>query len=236
MIDVARDSETHGYLARLRRFARMRSSRRMPGSSMIGDALATRALNGRLDFVVRMLVDSGIQFDGRVTVEPLTGGRSNITLRLKDESGASVVLRRPPLGHILPSAHDVLRESRIVAALASAAVPVPRILLACDDHDVIGSPFYVANWVPGLVLRSADDAAIIPLSDRAGATADLVATLAAVHAVNLDEVGLTGLARRTGFLGRQLDRWIQQWRLTTTRVVDDVTDGTPHAGRIDAPC
>ena len=186
------------------------------------DGMASRALNGGLDAVVRQLGEVGVHFKGPVAASTIAGGRSNITIRLADEAGSAVALRRPPFGPILPSAHDVLREARIIAALGETSVPVPAVRLACDDTEIIGTPFYVADWISGPVLRSATDADAVPMSARPAATTALIDTLAAIHAVDLDAAGLDALARRSGYLERQLDRWCRQWDLATTREVDDV--------------
>ncbi len=89
-------------------------------------------------------------------VQLISGGRSNLTYRL-DLDGARIVLRRPPLGHVLPTAHDMNREYRVLSALSDTAVPVPRPLANCQDAEVVGAPFYLMQYVDGLVLRSMQD-------------------------------------------------------------------------------
>ncbi len=149
-------------------------------------------------------------------VELIAGGRSNLTYRL-DLDGSQVVLRRPPLGHVLPTAHDMSREYRVLTALSGTAVPVPQPLASCQDADVIGAPFYLMRFVDGVVLRTAEDgAALTP--ERASELSGLMAeTLAAIHSVDLDAVGLADFGRPEGYLSRQLARWQRQRELSNTR-------------------
>lgn len=141
----------------------------------------------------------------------IPGGRSNLTFRVTDTAGADFVLRRPPVSHVLPTAHDMAREHRIISALARTAVPVPPALARCNDPAVTGAPFYVMGYVEGHVLR--DDrvaaAAIGPAARRA-AGMSLIEVLVDLHEVDIDAVGLSGLARRQGYAGRQLRRWHAQ--------------------------
>lgn len=144
-------------------------------------------------------------------VRLISGGKSNLTFELTSTAG-SVILRRPPTGHLLPSAHDMAREARIQTALASTAVPVPDILLVDDIGDLLGVPCYVMRAVPGYVIRDAlppgyaDDAA-----DRQAMADALIDTLAALHAVDPAAVGLGDLGHPEGFLARQVRRWRGQW-------------------------
>jgi aminoglycoside phosphotransferase (APT) family kinase protein len=149
--------------------------------------------------------------------ELIAGGRSNLTYRL-DLGDTRLVLRRPPLGHVLPTAHDMSREYRVLTALRDTEVPVPEAVAFCADADVIGAPFYLMREVPGVVLRTASDSAVLTRA-QAGSLSDVLArTLAAIHAV--DTAGLDGLGRGAGYLRRQLTRWQRQWELSTTREVD----------------
>jgi aminoglycoside phosphotransferase (APT) family kinase protein len=153
---------------------------------------------------------------GPLSGELVAGGKSNLTYRVSD--GAEVwAVRRPPLGHVLPTAHDMAREFRVLAALAGTPVPVPRVLLHCADDQVLGAPFYLMEFVDGVVLRDpAQTAALAP--DRvAGLGARLVEVLAALHAVDPAAVGLAGFGRPEGFLRRQVARWHQQWERSQTR-------------------
>ncbi len=143
----------------------------------------------------------------------IAGGRSNLTYAVADAAGHRYALRRPPISHVLPTAHDMAREHRVMTALGPTAVPVPRTFGLCSDVGVTGSPFYVMELVAGHVLR--DEAAVeralgVPGRHRAGMS--LADTLAALHAVDVDEVGLGDFARHDGYIERQLRRWIGQFR------------------------
>ncbi|HVM53340.1 MAG TPA: phosphotransferase family protein [Acidimicrobiales bacterium] len=154
-----------------------------------------------------------------LTFERVAGGHSCLTFIVTDAAGERFVLRRPPLGHVLATAHDVVREHRVMSALQDTGVPVPRMLGVCTDVDVNDAPFYVMGYVDGVVLHSAADASAKLADDdaRVRATDSLVDALVALHAVDIDEVGLGDLARRTGYLERQLKRWAGQWSSSKTR-------------------
>ena len=147
------------------------------------------------------------------TYELIAGGRSNLTYRVTDGSGQAFVLRRPPLSHVLSSAHDMGREHRIISALRDTAVPVPTTLGLCTDEVVNGAPFYVMEFVDGSILRVPSDVdARFDESQRASIGRDLVDVLVDLHAVDIDAVGLGDLARRDGYVERQLKRWEGQFR------------------------
>lgn len=155
----------------------------------------------------------------------IAGGRSNLTYLVTDAGGAQFVLRRPPLGHVLATAHDMAREYRIIESVGSTNVPVPRALGLCRDESVNGAPFYVMSYVDGVVLDSADKAAYLDLSLRHSASMHLIDVLADLHAVDIDAVGLGDLARRDGYVERQLKRWSMQWENSKTRelpAIDEV--------------
>ena len=144
--------------------------------------------------------------------ELIAGGRSNLTFKVLDAAGRPVVLRRPPTGHVLPTAHDMSREHRVVTALGPTAVPVPETLGLCTDASVNGAPFYVMEYVAGHVLR--DLPAAEREMDEAGrrrASESLVEVLAALHAVDVEAVGLGDFGRKEGYLARQLERWHGQF-------------------------
>ncbi|NBU94445.1 MAG: phosphotransferase family protein [Actinobacteria bacterium] len=155
----------------------------------------------------------------------IEGGRSNLTYRVTGGDGTRYVLRRPPLGHVLATAHDMAREHRIISAVGSTGVPVPTTLGLCTDDDVNGAPFYVMSFVDGVVLDSPDLGATVPAATRVALSHHLIDVLADLHAVDVDAVGLGDLARRDGYVERQLRRWTTQWEKSKTRelpVVDEV--------------
>ena len=160
-----------------------------------------------------------------LTAELIAGGRSNLTFLITDANGRRLVLRRPPLGHILATAHDMAREYRIISAVGKTVVPVPRTLGLCEDIDVNGAPFYVMEHVDGVVLDGLERASELPLHLRVTASEHLIDVLADLHAVDVDEVGLGDLARREGYIERQVRRWTSQWANSKTRelaAIDEV--------------
>ena len=142
-----------------------------------------------------------------VVFELIEGGRSNLTYRVTDASGHRVVLRRPPLGNVLATAHDMAREHRVISAVGATEVPVPRALALCDDESVNGAPFYVMSFVDGTVLDSPDRADSMSPAVRRSAALHLVDVLADLHAADVDAIGLGDLARREGYVERQVRRW-----------------------------
>jgi aminoglycoside phosphotransferase (APT) family kinase protein len=160
-----------------------------------------------------------------VVFELIEGGRSNLTYRVTDASGHRVVLRRPPLGNVLATAHDMAREHRIISAVGATEVPVPRALALCDDESVNGAPFYVMSFVDGTVLDSPDRADSMSPAVRRSAAFHLVDVLTDLHAADVDAIGLGDLARREGYVERQVRRWSTQWENSKTRelpAVDEV--------------
>lgn len=148
------------------------------------------------------------------------GGRSNLTYDVTDSNGRRWVLRRPPLHGVLESAHDVAREHRVVTALTGSGVPVPTCVGLETDVAVIGAPFYVMDHVPGEVVRDVAAAERhLTAATRAAAADDLIDVLARLHAVDPDEVGLGDLARREGYIERQLRRWHGQLAQARTRAL-----------------
>ena len=148
----------------------------------------------------------------------IAGGHSNLTFLVTDANDRRLVLRRPPLAHGLASAHDMAREHRIIAALNQSSVPVPTTLGLCEDETVNGAPFYVMDYVDGHVVRELADAEqLLSKSARAHASESLADTLAAIHHVNLEAVGLNNLGRHEDYLARQLKRWHGQWEQQRTR-------------------
>jgi aminoglycoside phosphotransferase (APT) family kinase protein len=144
----------------------------------------------------------------------IAGGKSNLTYRVDSPAG-SVVLRRPPLGHVLPTAHDMVREHTVLTALAPTAVPVPRTLHLCTDPEVLGQPFYVMEHVVGHVCRQDLPPGYADTPEQRRAVGDgLVDVLATLHDVRPDDVGLGQFGRPDGYLERQVRRWLKQWDAT----------------------
>jgi aminoglycoside phosphotransferase (APT) family kinase protein len=165
---------------------------------------------------------------GPFRFDAIAGGHSNLTYRVTGSDGTRFVLRRPPLGHRLASAHDMGREFRIIDALQHSAVPVAPALGYCDDTSVNDAPFYVMGFVDGHVIRDRVTAeAVLDHPARMRASESIVDTMAAIHAVDLDAVGLAGLGKHEGYIARQLKRWYGQWNAQKTRdlpAVDQVHD------------
>lgn len=160
-----------------------------------------------------------------LTFDLIAGGRSNLTFKVTDANGRRYVLRRPPTSHVLPTAHDMGREHRIISALGPTPVPVPGTLGFCDDDSVNGRPFYVMEHVDGHVLRDAAIAAeAIGPDQRRAAGLALADVLADIHAIDVDKVGLGDLARREGYIERQLKRWYSQFQQSSEQVGRRVAD------------
>jgi aminoglycoside phosphotransferase (APT) family kinase protein len=153
---------------------------------------------------------------GGLRAELIAGGRSNLTYRLDDDEHAWV-LRRPPLGHVLATAHDMVREHRVISALGGTAVPVPETVVLCDDPEVLGAPFYLMQRVDGAIYRSAGQLAEVGEQRTARIGEQLVDTLCALHAVDPATVGLADFGRPEGFLERQVRRWSGQLEKSTSR-------------------
>ena len=159
-----------------------------------------------------------------LSFELIAGGRSNLTYRVADSSGHRYALRRPPLSHVLPTAHDMAREYRVITAVGPTAVPVPETFGLCEDPGVNGQPFYVMEFVDGLIIRDAGAAQHdLDEDGRRRAGESLADTLAALHAVDVDAVGLGDFAKRDGYIERQLRRWYQQFRNSQVEGLDTAT-------------
>jgi aminoglycoside phosphotransferase (APT) family kinase protein len=170
---------------------------------------------------------------GELDVELIAGGHSNLTYRVRDSAGQSFVLRRPPLGHVLATAHDMEREYRIISAVGTTDVPVPRTLGVCDDTDVNSAPFYVMDYVDGEVLHSDEEAALIPEVERQALSREVPEVLGRLHAVEPSDIGLGDLGKREDYLGRQLRRWTSQWEQSKTRELPEMerTQGLLESGK-----
>jgi aminoglycoside phosphotransferase (APT) family kinase protein len=138
-------------------------------------------------------------------------GHSNLTYLLIDADGERWVLRRPPLGLVLPTAHDIAREYRIITALSETNYPVPQAIDLCEDESLIGSRFYVMSYVYGWVIRTPEDAVeVLTPQSRRTVAINLIDLLARLHSLNPEAAGLGKLGRREGYVARQLGRWSAQ--------------------------
>ncbi len=183
----------------------------------------TTSLEGLdLEALDRHLRSVGIARTGELKAEFISGGRSNMTFLVSDDV-SKWVLRRPPLHGLTPSAHDMAREYRVVAALQDTAVPVARAVTLLNDDSVLGAPFQMVEYVAGRVVRHTDE--LDALGDKA-AISDcvdaLIQVLANLHAVDPEAVGLGDFGKATGYLERQVRRWGSQWELV--RREDDPCD------------
>ncbi|WP_399938493.1 phosphotransferase family protein [Streptomyces sp. BBFR25] len=160
----------------------------------------------------------------------IEGGRSNLTYAVSDGTDRWVV-RRPPLGHVLATAHDMRREHRVIDALYPTDVPVPRPVLLCEDEEVLGAPFYVMEFVDGTPFRTAEQLAPLGPERTRAAVLNLVDTLVGLHAVDPAEVGLADFGRPDGFLDRQLRRWAKQLDASRNRDLAGIDELHATLGR-----
>ncbi len=155
---------------------------------------------------------------GPLTARLVAGGRSNLTYVIADGQ-SQWVLRRPPLGHVLETAHDMAREYRVMSALDGTDVPVPHMVTLCTDPEVLGTPFYVMSFVDGTVHRTEEQLARVSPAEAEQLADDLVDVLARLHAVDPAAVGLADLGRPDGYLERQVRRWGKQLVSSRSREV-----------------
>jgi aminoglycoside phosphotransferase (APT) family kinase protein len=153
----------------------------------------------------------------------MPAGRSNVTYLLSQQE-RRWVLRRPPLGHVMQSAHDMEREFRLLSGLTRVGFPVPRPYALCQDPTVIGAPFVLMEHVEGRVISDAADAGRLDEAEASQICAAAVAHLAQLHDVDVDAAGLSDLGRPLGYLARQVRRWSQQWESTRTRDLPEIVD------------
>ena len=152
-----------------------------------------------------------------LTFELIAGGHSNLTFKVTGADGRAYVLRRPPLSQVLATAHDMGREHKIIAALADTDVPVPHAFGLCEDEAVNERPFYVMEFVDGRVVRNRTHAAALTPEVRGAASTSIAETLARIHAVDVDAVGLGDLGRKEDYIARQLRRWLRQFEESKTQ-------------------
>lgn len=194
---------------------------RWPASNWAGTTMHDTEVRRAADWIT----SQGIPLEGSVQATLIAGGRSNLTYRIEDVTGRAYALRRPPWGPAEGRAHDVEREYAILSCLQGTAVPVPKLFGLCSEATVLGVPFFVMEFVEGAVLATDADGATYPVEARGPAAASLVDTLAAIHELDVDAIGLGQLGRREDYLSRQLARWIRQFQAVTDRtlpVIDEV--------------
>ncbi len=153
----------------------------------------------------------------------ITGGKSNVTYAVSDGS-TDVIVRRPPLGHVLATAHDMAREHRVITALAPTAVPVPATHALCEDESVIGATFYVMERAAGTAFSQAADLAALGVDRTRDVTERMVDVLAELHAVDPAQVGLADFGRPDGYLERQVRRWKKQLEASRSRELPGMDD------------
>lgn len=168
--------------------------------------------------LARFLADHLPAFEGELTAEKFAGGQSNPTFKLT-AGGSSYVLRRKPPGELLPSAHAVDREYRVLSALANTDVPVPRTWVLCEDESVIGSMFYVMEYLEGRILWDPSLPEASGNTERSAIYDAMNQTLAALHNVDVNAVGLADYGRPGNYFERQLGRWTKQYRASETETV-----------------
>ncbi|MFC6761488.1 phosphotransferase family protein [Sulfitobacter porphyrae] len=161
------------------------------------------------DALTAWMQENVTRFSGTPVLSKFEGGQSNPTFRVTSDSGA-YVLRRKPMGPVLPSAHAVDREFRVLSAMAAANIPVPRVRALCLDESVIGSNFYIMDLVPGRVFW---DPRLPDLStqERAGIFDSMNETIARIHSLDPDTIGLGDFGRKDDYLTRQVSRWTRQY-------------------------
>jgi aminoglycoside phosphotransferase (APT) family kinase protein len=173
-----------------------------------------------LEPLTAFLARSGLDAPDDLNATPVGDGHSNVTFELT----TGVIIRRPPRGPLPPSAHDVLREARLLRALEKTQVRVPKVLAVCDDTDVIGAPFYVMEKMEGHVVTHELPETLEAEAQRRGMAHELVDALVEVHAVDWTTIGLEGFGKPTGYLERQLRRFGGLWEHNRTRELPEVEE------------
>jgi aminoglycoside phosphotransferase (APT) family kinase protein len=173
-----------------------------------------------LEPLIEFLDRNGLDAPAELDAIPIGEGHSCVTFGLSTD----VVLRRPPRGPLPPSAHDVLREARLLRALEQTPVRTPKVLAVCDDPEVIGAPFYVMEKIDGVVVTQTLPEPLDNPEQRARIAAELIDALVELHAVDWESVGLEGYGKPTGYLDRQLRRFIGLWEHNKTRELAQVEE------------
>ena len=183
------------------------------------DGLDLEALARFMEPVVGTTSGAGLSLQAQL----IAGGKSNLTYRVGDGRRQWVV-RRPPLGHVLATAHDMTREFRVMSALGPTTVPVPAMVALCEDPEVLGAPFYVMELVEGDVLRTDADMAGLSPDQRATLAHRLIDTLADLHDLDPESLGLQDFGHPEGFLERQVRRWGQQLQRSRSRAIPGIEE------------
>jgi aminoglycoside phosphotransferase (APT) family kinase protein len=201
----------------------------MSSASAPDDIVANHAdavANARVPLLVlaplRAFLDAHALGAGELRASPIGEGHSNVTFLLEREDGAEMILRRPPRPPLPPSAHDVLREARLLTALRDTPARVPTVLAVCDALDVIGSPFYLMEKIDGEVIVDSVPRALHAPAEHERIGAELIDALVEIHAVDWRAAGLEGFGKPTGYLARQLRRFGGLWELNKTREIPAV--------------
>ncbi|HWF54178.1 MAG TPA: phosphotransferase family protein [Solirubrobacteraceae bacterium] len=168
--------------------------------------------------LLEFLTASGLAAPSDLVATPVGDGHSNVTFALS----TGVVLRRPPRGPLPPSAHDVLREARLLRALQPTRVRAPRVLAVCEDASVIGAPFYVMERIEGDVITDVMPAALDTPAERARVADELIDAVVELHDVDYTAIGLDGFGKPTGYLERQVRRFLGLWEHNKTRELPEV--------------
>ncbi len=181
--------------------------------------------------ITAWLTDRVGSLAGPLRFDPIAGGHSNLTYDVTD-GDRRWVLRRPPLGQVLATAHDMGREHLLMSALNDSAVPVPTMIGLCEDDSINGAPFFMMDWVDGTVIRNARVAETTDPAARERSSRSIATVLGHLHAIDPDDVGLGDLAKREDYIGRQLRRWQRQFHASKTRdlpAIDEVHDALASA-------
>jgi aminoglycoside phosphotransferase (APT) family kinase protein len=175
------------------------------------------AVHRGLDLVAlrQFLVDSGVAIDGALRAELISGGKSNLTYGIYDDS-SRWVLRRPPAAGLTPSADDVAREYRITSALQGTDVPVAGTVALCEDVSIMGAPFTLVEHVTGQVIRTKSDLASVPAADLEPCVDEMMRVLGALHNLDYRALGLGEFGRPAGYVTRQVALWAKQWSRVKT--------------------
>jgi aminoglycoside phosphotransferase (APT) family kinase protein len=197
----------------------------MPAAIAPDDIVETRAEgaeNDREPLLIReplrtFLAAAGLDAPADLNAAPVGDGHSNVTYALS----TGVVLRRPPRGPLPPSAHDVLREARLLRALEPTRVRTPGVLAVCEDTSVIGAPFYIMEQVHGEVVTDTIPAPLDTPEERSRIADELIDSLVELHAVDFTQIGLEGFGKPTGYLERQLRRFSGLWEHNRTREIPE---------------